>query len=316
MRNPYVATSRNMWIVSGILIALLSAIHLISTFRTGTCLWDEISTSVRISCLSAWCIVLVVMAWKLRYAQDAFFVVKELKVLVAVVLFGTIGFVMALMQGPAEIDSRGLVFLIFMGILHKLVQMWYPLWKSYELDQTEGESTTQLTAACRVSLESSAVNFPNPRKLFSPRSDFENLLRHPDGLAAFKNFIVLEFSVENLLCWIKLDEVTHKRNLSDMNRNFRDVYNIFVASGSPNEINISSELNVPFAWQFYVEITYLALLQIAFAAALEEGEKPANISNLDSRVLQDPSQIDTKSISLSNSSKVAGNAGQRNGNLV
>ena len=61
-----------------------------------------------------------------------------------------------------------------------------------------------------------------------------------------KQFLILEFSVENLLCWQKLNASMKEYRPDRVDAHFRDIYTAFIRTDSPNEVNVNSEIMVRF----------------------------------------------------------------------
>jgi len=72
----------------------------------------------------------------------------------------------------------------------------------------------------------------------SSKLSFEEILASPIGREYFKQFLVREFSVENLMFYTEVDYFMTLTDMGDIRESAASIYETYVSSGAPFEINI------------------------------------------------------------------------------
>lgn len=249
LRHPWVTSSRKLWqaivAVTGALLAVEVVLGVASPVcsRSGAVfVWTSLLM------VTYW-LVVAALTWRLRRLQDGFFVVHELKMLGAVIFVSNV--VLILMIGEAG-GRPPPIPVIVSSVLQLIIQTWYPLWKSFTMApglQAGGDAGDALPSVSSVALSQMSATKKSGvwTAALSADSSLVEILRHPVGFEAMKRFLTLEFSVENLLCWQQLHENKRERRPGQVQAHFNAVFETFVRNGSPNEVNISSQLKVGLA---------------------------------------------------------------------
>uniref|UniRef100_A0A8C7XK38 Regulator of G protein signaling 18 n=1 Tax=Oryzias sinensis TaxID=183150 RepID=A0A8C7XK38_9TELE len=67
---------------------------------------------------------------------------------------------------------------------------------------------------------------------------FEDLLKHPDGVETFTQFLRTEFSEENIEFWLVCEEYKSIDSKSKLLSKAKYIYTVFIESEAPKEVNI------------------------------------------------------------------------------
>ncbi|XXQ29626.1 RGS domain-containing protein [Plasmodiophora brassicae] len=192
-----------------------------------------------------WVLTVAFLARSLRSTTDAFHAMTEFKALFVMV---GVGFV--LVVPDMAIASVGrlvnpyyyfqLVFLV-VGMSWNAISVVYPTYLTYKFKQTHHVDTnTALDSPLQCAMMDQAGV---PRLTIDSR--LADALKHPVGYELFKDYLTTEFSVENLLCWSSVTSIIKDCEQraaippEEFNKTFNDFYKMYIATGCPNEVNIS-----------------------------------------------------------------------------
>ncbi|XP_004079135.2 regulator of G-protein signaling 21 [Oryzias latipes] len=78
----------------------------------------------------------------------------------------------------------------------------------------------------------------SPETALQWSDSFEDLLKHPDGVEAFTQFLRTEFSEENIEFWLVCEEYKSIDSKSKLLSKAKYIYTVFIESEAPKEVNI------------------------------------------------------------------------------
>ncbi|KAK1786706.1 hypothetical protein P4O66_017110 [Electrophorus voltai] len=73
------------------------------------------------------------------------------------------------------------------------------------------------------------------------RASFQSLLVHKDGLHAFREFLVSEYSEENIAFYLACDDYKKTKTSSKMCSKAKKIYEEFIRHDAPREVNLDHE---------------------------------------------------------------------------
>ncbi|CAH1408424.1 unnamed protein product [Nezara viridula] len=84
------------------------------------------------------------------------------------------------------------------------------------------------------------VEIPTEKRVKKWALSFENLIKDPTGIQEFTNYLKKEYSHENIRFWLSVQELRHC-SLKQVPEKVNKIYEEFLATGAPCEINIDSK---------------------------------------------------------------------------
>lgn len=84
------------------------------------------------------------------------------------------------------------------------------------------------------------VDLPTEKRVKKWALSFEDLLADPTGIQEFTNYLKKEYSHENIRFWLSVQELRHC-SLKQVPEKVNKIYDEFLATGAPCEINIDSK---------------------------------------------------------------------------
>ncbi|KAG8436381.1 hypothetical protein GDO86_007471, partial [Hymenochirus boettgeri] len=78
----------------------------------------------------------------------------------------------------------------------------------------------------------------SPEEAVKWGESFDKLLSHKDGLEAFKTFLKMEFSDENLEFWLECEEYKNCKTKKHMEEKAKSIYEKYIQMESPREVNL------------------------------------------------------------------------------
>ncbi|XP_076010597.1 regulator of G-protein signaling 16 [Genypterus blacodes] len=84
-------------------------------------------------------------------------------------------------------------------------------------------------------------NKPKPEECLRWKESFEKLLASKHGLCAFTAFLVSEFSEENIAFYFACEDYRASKSLANLPAKAKKVYDEFIGSDAPREVNIDHE---------------------------------------------------------------------------
>jgi hypothetical protein len=159
-------------------------------------------------------ICFIAFAYKLRIVNDNFFIKQELKITGAItistmILWGIISVTPSIDAYNKDHNVSTLILLAG-GMLAFSVSTIYPLLKlrNINLQANSLVSSTNTSSTTSASAEIT--------------ENFDKLLKYPPGLEKFREFLCLEFSVENLLFWEEVDDFMQRSKIKLNMDNFEE----------------------------------------------------------------------------------------------
>eukprot|EP01113_Clastostelium_recurvatum_P031314 TRINITY_DN3897_c0_g1_i1.p1 TRINITY_DN3897_c0_g1~~TRINITY_DN3897_c0_g1_i1.p1 ORF type:complete len:471 (+),score=135.89 TRINITY_DN3897_c0_g1_i1:181-1593(+) len=222
-------------VILGALHAGLSTTHL----ATGTagCNITERWTVLAVSALVVlMVIVFIFLVFKMKYVSDAFSINNELKLVCLIAtLFVTVNLVLMSLDDYAWPKTPYIGYitgsLVICGLL---ISVGWPLWRSFF--PKKGGDDMQLKQ-----LGDDTFTLPPRNPDFFV---FVEFLKDPEARRSFQEFLVNEFSVENILFWQDVQTFRLSGdNPADLQRISDELVSKYVNNGSPMQINVSSTTN-------------------------------------------------------------------------
>uniref|UniRef100_A0A803KF35 Regulator of G-protein-signaling 18 n=1 Tax=Xenopus tropicalis TaxID=8364 RepID=A0A803KF35_XENTR len=78
----------------------------------------------------------------------------------------------------------------------------------------------------------------SPEEAMKWGESFDKLLSHKDGIEAFKKFLKMEFSDENLEFWLECEEYKKCQTNKQMDDKAKSLYEKYIQMDSPREVNL------------------------------------------------------------------------------
>ncbi|CEO97532.1 hypothetical protein PBRA_000877, partial [Plasmodiophora brassicae] len=239
-----------LWVGVSLTFCALASTRLVLEIRR-VCSPSGVAMEI-VGFFAVWAMTVLTLVVLLRRMQDGFWMGVELQLLFLVLccvgVLGGVYFRQKDVLGPYRFH---LYALLLGGIAWCVISSWYPVLLSLETEQPQNMSMRQLELASLT--DHTVFHHTQTRGHASHQTDrlsmssrLVHVLQHQAGFEAFKLFLQHEFSVESVLCWAQVAEViaTHARlnRVKEFNDEYARVVAVFVAPGSPNEVNIPSGL--------------------------------------------------------------------------
>lgn len=184
-----------------------------------------------------WVLMLGIVTARMQKNGHDFGITNECRVLFVVILI-TASVKMAILISQSAADQIDAVMpddrgLLISSLLLNLVMVWYPILLTLAVpnDMQPVQSTERKRTL-------------NLATTLDENSDLLKLLDDPAGLGLFRQFLVNEFSAENLSCYFDLLKIERSGSWTSLDLDFRQIYEHYVKPGSVNEVNISAVLKV------------------------------------------------------------------------
>ncbi|KAL4660123.1 regulator of G-protein signaling 16-like [Arapaima gigas] len=85
------------------------------------------------------------------------------------------------------------------------------------------------------------LSVPTSEESMKLRESFENLLANKHGLAAFRTFLMSEFSEENIAFYLACEDYKSTKSPSKLVAKANKIYEEFIRTDAPREVNIDHE---------------------------------------------------------------------------
>ncbi|CEP02111.1 hypothetical protein PBRA_002376 [Plasmodiophora brassicae] len=247
LRHSWMYSSRTIWVGIALTTVVLTTIRMSMLMPINCYEPSNIRDPIY---LAVWISTIAYLAYSLRATRDAFKVMAEFKALLVML---TIGFLLvapdlAFTSFSAAVNPHKYFqfVILFAGMSWNAISTLYPTYLTYKYHQMQDtESATALDDKL-TSVTTTMSTATQPR--LAVEAPLKAVLTHPIGYERFKEFLRTEFSVENLLCWSAVTAVIkdcQKRvvTMDEFDQKFKDIYDLYIAPGSPNEVRLAGFLD-------------------------------------------------------------------------